>query len=449
MNEDALGYGHRTRKPSGYCKLTMPNKVSCYIQGLRQLPKGQMYRLYLTSKSQQKSVEVGMLQVGPGGNKETRWVMNPSNINNSGVNAQEIDGAFVMVSGDDIKGLVVPLVGFSSEPYIWEHLAKNKIDQVGPKAASVGEETTPPEKVAQKKETTPPEKVTQKKEIPVEQEQLAAAEPQNKEMQRNQTREDQLVKEPKQAPEEQPRPEPKQEPPRQDAKEVLKDMPTEPVKPAERAKEEPQPLKSSAEAEELLALREEVERLNRTIQESKAIIEEFQKQRTQAQTTSQEPSPSPQPPSEQPAYIEPLEKASNVNDYINNFIRKFQTQEKVVSKPSGVNLQNIYEKRIPINPFEAQGSGIKWVRITYDDLKSFSSLDSEWVNQPFIVESHREFKHFILGRDKSGKVYYIGIPGIFDPSKQSALSIDKIERFTCCKNVTPRAGEAGYWIGIL
>jgi len=126
MNEDAPGYGRKSRSPSGYCKLTMPNKIICYAQGLQQLPKGQIYRLYLMSKVRQKSVEIGMFQVEADGNKETRWTIEPTDINNSGINAKEIDGALVMVDGEGVKHQTVPLVGFISEAYRWTNLIEPK-----------------------------------------------------------------------------------------------------------------------------------------------------------------------------------------------------------------------------------------------------------------------------------------------------------------------------------
>jgi len=129
MNEDTPGYGRKSRSPSGYCKLTMPNKVICYAQGLQQLPKGQIYRLYLMSQGKQKSVEVGMFQVGADGNKETRWTIEPANINNSGISAKEVDGALIVVDGEDIKRKTVPLLGFASEPYGWANLISLKVKQ--------------------------------------------------------------------------------------------------------------------------------------------------------------------------------------------------------------------------------------------------------------------------------------------------------------------------------
>ncbi len=374
MNEDVPGYGNRSRKPSGYCKLTMPNKVSCYVQGLRQLPTGQMYKLYLTSKSKQESVEVGMLQVGPSGNKETRWVMNPTSINNSGIKAQDIDGAFIVVNGDDIKGQVVPLVGFSSEPYIWEHLVKSDKDPIPEKAVviSKAELTPPPTPSMPAQEKVEVSQATKTKQVDT----------------------------------------------------VLEDI--------EKDENQPQLL-----ADEILSLKEEVENLNRTIQVSKVIIEELQKQ-----VIVKEEMPDSTP-------VEPLEKVSGINDYINNFIRKFQETESGQARNECATIADVFAKRIPINPFEATNTGVKWVRITHDDLRTFSTLDNEWINQPLLMDAHRDYKHFILGRDEAGVTYYLGIPSVFDPSTQSALEIDKIEKFSCCNDVPARAGEAGYWIAII
>lgn len=352
MNEDAVGYGNRSRKPSGYCKLTMPNRVSCYVQGLRQLPKGQIYKLYLISKSKQKSVEVGTLQVATNGNKETRWIMDPESINDSGMKAEEIDGAFIIVSGDDIKDNIVPLVGFSSESYIWEHLIEAKEEE---KISDV----RPSDVIVEAKSEVKPEKKPEAEQISkIEQD---------------------------------------EEEPVNMVAEVDLDAPM---------RKEPY--------NEVLELRREIEKLNRTIEESKSIISDLEKEISKT--------------------------------------RRFQRSvkdNKEDEKGNKMELDKIFEKRIPINPFEAQNTGIKWVRITYEDLVSISSLDDDWTNQAMMVEADRDYKHFILGRDESKITYYLGVPGIFDHQKDDTLRIDKIERFSCCHDVPPKSGEAGYWIAII
>ena len=372
MNEDALGYGSRSRKPYGYCKLTMPNRVSCYVQGLRQLPEGQIYKLYLTSKEKDKSIEVGMLQVGANGNKETRWIMEPSSINNSGVNAKEIDGALIRVEGESVKGNVVPLVGFSSEPYTWDHLIKDQKIEV---------------------EKEKPKKVEKAAEVEVVAEVFLEESKEREEVARDLEEASRQIVEPKES------------------------------------------IVDKVMSDEILALREEVEKLNRTIEESKEIIEKLQSQSLESLESS-EPS-------------EATESSTGINDYVNSFIRKFQTVEKKKDEPEAIEIDSIFKNRIPINPFEAPNMDTKWVRITSDDLKLLPSLSPEWINQDLITNANREYKHFILGKDKSGLTYYLGIPGVFDPDQDDVLSIDQIERFACCHDIPPRVGEAGYWIALI
>lgn len=405
MNEDTSGYGNRSRKPSGYCKLAMPNKVICYVQGLRQLPKGHVYRLYLTSKSKDQSVEVGMFQVGASGNKETRWLMDPSNINNSEIAAMEIDGALIKVDGDNIKETVVPLVGFSTEPYSWQHLLKVEPPKESPEpvkkpAVEAVEVETP--KVAKAKVVKP--QAAKSEDIKAEQ-----------------------------------------------AK--VEQVQAEQVK-AEEVKQE-QIQKDTRQENEIALLKEEVKQLNRTIRESKEMIERLQKSHEENNRQKVVSPPKKEAEIEIEAEVElaqmerAVEKPLGINDYINNFIRKFQATEKQEDRVYPKEAESIFEKRIPINPFEVRNTGIRWVRINYDDLATLPSLDKEWINQPFIESAYRDYKHFILGRDQSGLTYYLGIPDMFDPEKESALEIDKIEKFSCCHNVAPGPGEAGYWIARL
>ncbi|HHX62769.1 MAG TPA: hypothetical protein GX707_18960 [Epulopiscium sp.] len=425
MNEDALGYGNRSRKPSGYCKLTMPNRVSCYVQGLRQLPKGQIYRLYLTSKSKQRSVEVGMLQVGINGNKETRWVMNPSSINNSGLNAEEIDGGFIIVSGDNIQGNVVPLVGFSSEPYAWEHLVKNSKTAIIKETANA----TKAEGDAVAEKT--PQIVSQIEPIQIEPIQIEPTQP-------AETESIALAVGISQSPGEEVEPEP-----------IFRGADQESIDLDEKG------IGDQARNSEMLLLKEEVEKLNRTLKESKAIIEALQQQAARTEETTQmdlrhlEPKlKSVETPSAS-TYMEPPENVSGINEYMNNFLRAFQKSDEPEHRVGCSEVGSIFKKRIPINPFEAQNTGIKWVRITYEDLKSVPSLDSEWTNQAFIMDAYRDYKHFILGKDESGIGYHLGVPGVFNPNEDNPLNIDKIERFSCCHNIPPRAREAGYWIAMV
>ena len=369
MNEDAVGYGNRSRKPSGYCKLTMPNRVSCYVQGLRPLPKDQTYTLYLISKSKQRSVEVGTLQVGTNGNKETRWIMNPASINNSGIKAEEIDGAFIIVSGEDIKDNIVPLVGFSSEAYIWEHLIETKAeagpsDELAETKVEVGSSDVIAETKAEMKSSD------------------VIADAANIE---------------------------------KDAQDDTKliDMVSQ-VDLGTSMREEYPIFAEQEPQDDVLELKQEIEKLNRTIEESKSIITQLEREISKTRRFQR-----------------------NVKD------------DKEHKENDRKELDKIFEKRIPINPFEAQNTGVKWVRITYEDLVSIPSLDDTWTNQAMMIEADRDYKHFILGRDDSKLTYYLGIPGIFDHHKDEPLRIDKIERFSCCHDVPAKAGEAGYWIAII
>ncbi|NLI89365.1 MAG: hypothetical protein GX366_03015 [Epulopiscium sp.] len=323
MNEDTVGYGNRSRKPTGYCKLTMPNRIICYVQGLRQLPRDQKYKLYLTSKNKQKAVEAGTFQVGASGNKETRWNMEPSNIANSGINARDVDGALIVVEGDNSKDRIVPLLGFTSEPYGWEELIdKGKAEELAPKEV---------------------------------------------------------------------------------AQETVKEAVNE-----ERSKKE-------EENKEIIALKAEVSRLKEIIAQSEKAKEN-------------------------------KEETTGINEYVSDFVRKYETSDIIEQKEGYKEIGSVFEKRIPINPFEAKNTGIKWVRITLEDLEALPLLERDWVNQPLIERANRDYKHFILGRDELKLTYYIGIPGVYNSNKTEALNIDKIERFSCCHNIQPKTGEVGYWI---
>ena len=461
MNEDTAGYGRKSRNPSGYCKLAMPNRVICYVQGLQQLPKGQVYRLYLMSHEEQRSVEVGMFQVGPSGNRELRWTITPDDINNSGIRAGEVDGALVVVDGEGVRGPVAPLVGFVSEPYSWRGIMspqkeeQSKVTQVEPTPGIQVGEVVEELVIAEPEELVVEEVVIAERQEPVPEEVIVG---ESQEL----AVEEVVIAEPEELAVEEVVIAERQEPV---AEEVVVAEPQELV--VEKAViAEPQglavaqrqelvieddvaagiTLELEEKVDEIAFLRGEIERLNTIIEQSRQTIESLQENLSRNEIESEELEPTQQIT---PGNFEELKRVRDIKEDLETFISRFQSASKEAYKASNGAMEKVFTTRIPMNPFPEANDGIKWVRITHEDLASFSQLSPEWVSQPFILDAHRKYKHLILGKDEASICYYVGIPDVFSPERSYILDTDRIERFSCRHNVPVQVGEVGYWIALI
>lgn len=423
MNEDAPGYGQRSRSPSGYCKLSMPNRLTCYVQGLRQLPKGQTYRLYLMSKAKEESVAIGRFEVGESRKKEVRWTIDPANINNSKITAKEIDGALILIEGEDASEFKVSLVGFAREPYSWINMIKTPpvIEQV--KAVSFPK-TADNKVVAELDCKVADNKVVAELDCKVA-DKRAADELGCK-------RADNKV-----------------------ADELECERVNDKVEDENTFNKQIRDIDSAQIIEDLtylrtclndvVLLREEVERLSLKLESftrgiyqdiSNKVEEEFlrckveQENQNEGQIEDQ--------------YVNKVLqklKEANQGDCLEDEAAKYEIAEK--------RMNQVFKESMPINPFEKPDATIKWVRITQSELISFPHIMYKWATQPLLTNSYNKYKHFILGQDERSNQYYLGIPDIFHPNKRDILDIEKIEGFHCCRNIPPRVGEHGYWIATL
>lgn len=401
MNEDTPGYGQKSRSPSGYCKLTTPNRLICYVQGLKRLPKGQTYKLYLMSKQEEQSIAIGRFEVEESGNRELRWTIDPSDINNSKVNAQQVDGALIVVEGQNLQSIKVPLVGFAQEPYSWVGLMKRKFDN---KTEVIQEENLTRQDLTKQPKVTQP--ATGQTQPVTDQSSPQLIQPTTG--QSSQPTQPAMVQSPQQSP-----------------------MGESLAKNISLLKEELSNLYSETLADNISLLKDELlqaysESLAQSIAPFQEEIEMLKQQveELKAQLANQIPSQTINEPE--------AETMPQDND-----MARYSLKQK---------MEDMFEKSIPMNPFELNEPHVKWVRITKPELMSLPQLPYEWKIQPFITQSYYKYKHFILGRDSEAMQYYLGIPDIFHPSKRNILEIDKIESFKCCRNTSPRVGEHGYWI---
>ena len=113
LQENLSTYGIDGKKVTGHVTITSPGLIKCYVQNLKKQPSGQTYALYAFSKTKDKGVRLGNL----GSEKETKWITNGKNIENSGINIEEIDGVAIVVE-DNMRGADTILMGFKNNRYM-------------------------------------------------------------------------------------------------------------------------------------------------------------------------------------------------------------------------------------------------------------------------------------------------------------------------------------------
>ncbi|ONI38105.1 hypothetical protein AN639_11545 [Candidatus Epulonipiscium fishelsonii] len=134
LKENMNGYTQSNKSSSGHIILSMPGRVKLYLDGL----KDAKYVCYLLSKSQNKAVRLGELNL-PSKNKQTIWKIDVKNMDGNGLLAQDIDGAAIVVEGNTLNDTNIVMVGYAHDSYIVVPL----IDKVLPKSNMIKKQSEP------------------------------------------------------------------------------------------------------------------------------------------------------------------------------------------------------------------------------------------------------------------------------------------------------------------
>lgn len=134
----------------------------------------------------------------------------------------------------------------------------------------------------------------------------------------------------------------------------------------------------------------------------------------------------------------------------NNVVNELNTLElikKQLEENHEINkFDELFDRKEKWTPFEKVVPDEEWVRIDISDLM-FLPLEA-WMlmNNAFIINSYRKYKHLILGRNKREKVLKLGIPDIYYMKDSIVANICGFHQFISCKETFPKSGEYGYWI---
>lgn len=140
--------------------------------------------------------------------------------------------------------------------------------------------------------------------------------------------------------------------------------------------------------------------------------------------------------------------AAEVSKNLNNEKKKNYENKKRENKSSENELkmyEDIFNNYPRMNPFE-NINNTEWVRIEVSDI-IFLPLN-KWmlINNTFLINCYRKYKHLILGRNTEDKKIILGIPDIYYPKNKVMATVHGFNSFKSCKDSRAQAGEYGYWL---
>ena len=111
----------------------------------------------------------------------------------------------------------------------------------------------------------------------------------------------------------------------------------------------------------------------------------------------------------------------------------------------------MFEKYPRMQPFENGINIQKCIRIEPKDIAVLPINIWMLMNNTFLLGGYEKYKHLILCREddnttKSGFKYTIGVPGIYHKKDRFIAYLYGFNKFRCCEDTYPKAGEYGYWI---
>ena len=131
LQENLSTYGIEGKRVTGHVIITSPGLIKCYVQNLKKQASGQTYALYAFSKTKDNGIRLGNL----GSDKETKWIIDGKNIENSGMNLEELDAIAIVVE-DDMRGADTILMGFKNNRYmiipLIDEIFKKRVKSVRP-----------------------------------------------------------------------------------------------------------------------------------------------------------------------------------------------------------------------------------------------------------------------------------------------------------------------------
>lgn len=131
----------------------------------------------------------------------------------------------------------------------------------------------------------------------------------------------------------------------------------------------------------------------------------------------------------------------------NSRFETFDTIKKQMEKPEieGI-IQELFEKNQKMQPFENDDINAEWIKIDITDLVFLPIESWMYINNAFLMNCYRKYKHLLLGRKKGQGFIILGVPDIYFFKTSIVANLCGFFEFTSYKNALPKAGDYGYWL---
>lgn len=425
FRQELSGYSIDGREPNGYCKIEIRDgkgRISTYIQGLKPLSDGSMYRVYLISSQGNKSlgIPIGWLDINNRGRGECRWEFNPDDLEGTGLAIEDFNIGAIIVKGDKINELIAPIVGYRDKEVLWKKgfkdfsvYANSNDDSISNKVSSIQSSVT-------------------------------ITKPESKSNTKAATKDDSDVsKYINISPKEQISPKPKQETKPNNTEEIKKEVNT---MPETKLPEMPLNINVDDKSNEIKQMPNEVPKED--IKKDKTV--DTQKDKNNCDNK--------------------IEEETNPHKIFNDMVSKFYAEMAELEKykiltaedkkaldlelePKQEEIDDIeymFKNNESIIPFERANRAIHWIKIAPFELVTLNLPTWAYVKHQFINAGWKKYKYLILGRyphshDKDYS-YILGVPDTYDEKYSPIAQSLGFKKFVCCKGRIFQKGDMGYWL---
>lgn len=449
FKQELNGYSIDGREPNGYCKIEIRDghgRASTYIQGLKPLRDGSMYRVYLISSQGNKSLGVpaGWLNIDNRGRGECRWEFNPDNLDGTGLAIEDFNISAIIVKGDKINELLAPIVGYKDREVLWKNGFKD-FSVYKSKESSQNESLSYDDSMTvQKNRIQKKSDAESNLKLHREQSNLKSDEIKYESMDLNSKKVD-----------------------------IKSNMDTESV-------ETPTESITKREAANVIPKNVEEKKVNNVNPKENAVKKEpihIKPKENLIDKKIEEVTPVKRPIEEKPIKdIGNAEKSKSpkeeisphkiFNDMVNKFYAEMEELEKYkILSPEDTKILDLgmenkkYEQDIDdieymfknnekIIPFERPNRAIQWIKIAPFELVTLNLHPWTYIKHQFINASWKKYRHLILGRySQNGNYNYIlGVPDTYDDRAKPIANNLGFNKFVCVRGRIFQKGDMGYWI---
>lgn len=405
FKQELSGYSIDGREPNGNCKIEIRDgkgRATTYMQGLKPLKDGSMYRAYLMAVQGDKTlgVPIGWLDIDNRGHGECKWEFNPDNLDGTGLAIEDFTIGAILIKGDNIKELIAPIVGYKDKEILW----KNGFKDFSNYNAKLEENKEVNREVKKQPETIV--KVDNPK-VNLNQQVVTAPQPIHIEPEKDSLDNLDLLEKEKSS---------LNNSIKEDSNphQIFNDMVT----------------KFYAEMEEL----EKYKILNS--EDRKMLDLDLNSEDSKILNSGD--------------IEDKLEKKEINNELKRENINNELKRENIDNELKIENIDDItyiFNNNEVVIPFERPNKAIQWIKIEPFELITLN-LSISYIKHQFINAGWKKYKHLTLGRYSQNNIYkyILGVPDIYNDKYKSIASDLGFKKFVCYNGRVPQKGNLGYWL---